>query len=184
MYQIDNFFIWTLILLSKNYIFRHFFPCNVKEEKNMDPFFTYTAILAGIILILILVAFGIMMSKVKSSDAYPPTFNACPDNYKIDSSGNCLFPIANGVNRGDVSVDGDIIKSDNPWHTVLVKTLGTNASGGTAATPSSLELNNPALWANTTTMKAYNGLPIRCAQKKWADGLGIVWDGITNYNGC
>jgi hypothetical protein len=149
----------------------------------MDPFFIYTAIIALVVLILILIAFGIMMNKVKSSDAYPPTFNACPDNWKIDSSGNCLFPMNGGNNRGDIAVSGNIISSSvtAPWYTGTGNLLASAGTESNTPSPSSLTLNNASLWGNLT---AYKGLPIRCAQKKWADGLGIVWDGITNYNGC
>lgn len=148
----------------------------------MDPFFTYTAIIAVIVLILILIAFGIMMNKVKSSDAYPPTFNACPDGWKIDSLGNCLFPMTGGKNRGDITATGNIISTgvSYPWYTGAGNLLAS-AGVDSSATATSLKLNNADLWGN---LAAYKGLPIRCAQKKWADGLGIVWDGITNYNGC
>jgi hypothetical protein len=28
------------------------------------------------------------------------------------------------------------------------------------------------------------GLTTRCAQKQWALNNGIVWDGVSNFNGC
>ena len=43
--------------------------------------------------------------------------------------------------------------------------------------------NNDASW-NTIYSNTYAGLTARCAKRKWAIENGIVWDGITNYNGC
>ena len=38
--------------------------------------------------------------------------------------------------------------------------------------------NDPE-WGNL-----YPKMTIRCAKQKWALDRGIVWDGVTNYNGC
>jgi hypothetical protein len=40
-------------------------------------------------------------------------------------------------------------------------------------------IGNDAEWT-----AAYPGLTVRCAKQKWALDNGIVWDGVTNYNGC
>lgn len=143
-----------------------------------DPFFMYVSIGAAVILIVVLAAFGVMMYRLKSSDVFPPTQNACPDLWAIDPNNRnaCIVPPTNtSKNRGDITyVSGHPEKiegSSNSWLTHL---------NGSATDASSLTLNgNDASWN-----ALYPGLTTRCAQKKWAANRDLVWDGITNYTGC
>lgn len=141
-----------------------------------DPFFMYVSIGAAVILIVVLAAFGVMMYRLKSSDVFPPTQNACPDLWAIDPNNRnaCIVPQAtSSKNAGDMvyASTGIINGGSNKWVAHL--------NGGNRNT-SSLTLNgNDASWN-----ALYPGLTTRCAQKKWAANSDLVWDGITNYTGC
>ena len=138
----------------------------------MDPFYSYVAIGTLVLLIAILVVIGVMMSKMKSADVYPPMQNACPDYWDVSgNTGYCGFPASGGKNRGTVtadSADANKISATQAWAPKLGLTDGKW-----------LKLGDSANWS-----KVYSGLSEICAKKRWAENNGIVWDGITNYNAC
>jgi len=148
----------------------------------MDPFFTYVGYGAIFILIIVLIAFGVMLNKIYKQDTYPPMQNSCPDYWNMDGSGNCIVPpkTGNAKNRGESSIkydnDGKFKSTtengQNDWLTTL-------ANGDTTGTK--LTLNDKDKW---TSIPAYKGMSMRCAQRKWANKNGLVWDGVTNYTGC
>ncbi len=43
--------------------------------------------------------------------------------------------------------------------------------------------NNDSQWTNYPVYSSM-GLSPRCVKRKWANDKGIVWDGVSNYNGC
>ena len=55
-----------------------------------------------------------------------------------------------------------------------------NGSGGcNAPTPSKNTGTNSITTVNSATVQGDI-----CAQRKWATTNGIIWDGVSNYNGC
>jgi hypothetical protein len=43
--------------------------------------------------------------------------------------------------------------------------------------------NNDSQWTNYPNYSTM-GLTPRCVKRRWANERGIVWDGVSNYNGC
>lgn len=153
----------------------------------MDPFYTYASIGAVIILIVVLIAFGVMMSELHTTDLFPPTYQTCPDMWAIDGSGGCLVPGDGAKNRGLL-----LTGSTAPF---IGTSSGDNSlpasanSGGatttlinsklTSATAYSLQLNDSTIMSGL-----YPAISDRCSKKQWALNNGVVWDGVTNYNAC
>jgi hypothetical protein len=153
----------------------------------MEDFYFYTIVIALIILIGMLTMIGIILSYGNETKVYPPVQNDCPD-YWIQATnadvivGNtrtgqstiagdyCKFPSNNGTNRGS----DDITTAAN-WVDVS-NSIGGNFVSGTYYVQMK---GNDSKWGNL-----YPGMTVRCAKQKWALDRGIVWDGVTNYNGC
>jgi hypothetical protein len=177
----------------------------------MDDFYFYSTIVAMVILIGILTMIGITISKGNASKTYPPVQNECPDYWeqgtttnteptikgKTDSTG-APIPDANVSNYckygtkniGDsdfsTSLPSDYAtftatKSTNDEWNTIYGNIGGNVftNDGTKAHYYIQFQNNDASWN-----KLYPGLSVRCAKRKWANDRGILWDGVTNFNGC
>jgi hypothetical protein len=152
----------------------------------MDPFYTYVSIGAVIILIVVLIAFGVMMSELHTTDLFPPTYQTCPDMWAIDASGGCKVPGTGAKNRGSLSTS-----ATSPF---IGTTSGDGSLPASATSGSATRLINPALTSATayslrlndsTIMSGlYPAISDRCSKKQWALNNGVVWDGVTNYNSC
>ena len=135
----------------------------------MDGFQITILIIAAVILILILAVVGVVMSKNVRSSVYPPSSLSCPDYWQLNSDGTCQIPVDTtgagatiGVNKG--TWDGSTVDG--------TKSLpGLNSGAGTVNF-------NDSNWGSVGSSSA------TCAQQKWANKYGILWDGISNYNGC
>ena len=140
----------------------------------METFYIVVLSVATILLILILAYFGIVLqSKAKSQTAYPPKPpNNCPDYWSASGDGKgCQIPdptMSNSKNLGtvynktalDVYTEDSVLTAENtPGLTGSVIQFSDN--GWTAGGKSAV-----------------------CTQKSWANTYGVVWDGISNYNGC
>ena len=134
----------------------------------MDFFYIIVPTVAIIILIIILAYLGIQMKTVNAgSISYPPNYSSCPDYWTVTGN-NCQAPSGtNAVNLGNFTTSNPMSSSNTPGfiNPTTVKFFGTD-SGATWTTGS-----------NT-------GLSAQCSMKKWANMYGIMWDGISNYNGC
>ncbi len=144
----------------------------------MDEFYTYVAIGAAVILIIVLIAFGVMMSELHTTDLFPPTYQTCPDMWKIDASGGCVVPSGGTAkNRGTLA-----LPESPPYVTTssgdgsLPRLINAVLTDGSSA---SLKLNDAGIMN-----ELYPSKSDRCSKKQWALNNGIVWDGVTNYNGC
>jgi hypothetical protein len=160
----------------------------------MDPFFIYVSIGALVLLILILIFVGVSLTKLQSTDLFPPTQSACPDYWDISSNPlYCGVPILSSMrNRGGIAntSDGKQIDTTAPQNIgmcVANSSFGCVQSGVTpylkpgssGANFQYVQLNNNPSWQ---TM--YPGVSERCAKKSWANTMDIYWDGVSNYNGC
>ena len=151
----------------------------------MDPFYTYASIGAVIILIVVLIAFGVMMSELHTTDLFPPTYQTCPDMWAIDASGGCKVPSGSGAkNLGLLSTS-----SSSPY---VGTTSGDSSLPALSNSGATTTLINPAL-ASSHSLKLndsgimsglYPSISDRCSKKQWALNNGVVWDGVTNYNAC
>ena len=134
-------------------------------DYTMDIFYIIVSSVAIIILILILTYIGINMTYYKGKVAYPPHSASCPDTWTVASdSSSCLIPAANSVNAGKLyDSDGKLIANNKTTYGLNITTNSINFTdaGWTAG-----------------------GLSAQCSQKAWANQMGIMWDGISNYNKC
>lgn len=162
----------------------------------MDPFFTYVAIGALVLLILILAAIGVAMTQMNSLVPFPSTQNTCPDHWDVSGANPnyCGIQVANARNNGQIQiVSGKIDQSNavNIGMCTVANKFGCK-SGGPAylanadntLAPSGkfhyVKLNdNASGWGSL-----YPGISERCAKKRWASTLDVTWDGVTNFNGC
>ena len=163
----------------------------------MDPFFTYVAIGALVLLILILTAIGVAMTQINSLVPFPSTQNTCPDNWDVSGSdpNYCGIQLSNGKNNGHIAISSGKIDKSNAVN-IGMCTAGANKFGCTAKDPTRLanddvttlvpgkfhyvKLNdNEAGWG-----ALYPGISERCAKKRWASTLEVTWDGVTNFSGC
>ena len=129
----------------------------------METFYLIVLGVATVILILILTFIGILMQSQKKGQVWPPVINTCPDKWTVDGSGNCTIP-----SSGD---DGYL-------------NMGSTAT----AISTSLDNYKPSGLTDGFDPKhsawAAKGASTQCAQKAWTQKYGILWDGISNFNGC
>jgi hypothetical protein len=125
----------------------------------LQRFHKITIIVAVIVLLIVLILVGILMAYGnKSNTNFPPLANSCPDYWLTDISGRCIVPIlGTGKNSGT-----GIINSSN--------------THGYDKTSSSIDFSD-SLWGGGKTGSI-------CEKKKWCNLMGILWDGVDNYNGC
>ena len=159
----------------------------------MEDFYFYALIVALIILVVLLTMVGITISYGNSLKRFPLNASSCPD-YWTASGDYCVFPSSSGVNRGNPEFLGTVDGSHPSAESLLIlgnlgsvgyssagtalATLTTNSIGTTGSLYTRMN-GNDASWN-----ALYTGITPRCAKRKWALESGIVWDGITNYNGC
>ena len=160
----------------------------------MDPFFMYVSIGALLLLITVLIIVGVGMTALHKQDSFPPVKNACPDHWDVSSN-----PIYCGVHTTNLSRNkGGIILNNNEINQSSKENIGLCTAGNTSfgcvnsgQTPylklqpkGSANFQYMQLNDNTAWGTLYPGKSEKCAQKMWAETMGISWDGVTNYNGC
>jgi len=127
----------------------------------MESFYIIVLIIAIVCLIIILTVFGILLKRNNTNTQFPPSYSLCPDYWTIDGS-NCVIPKGtNAVNTGYPTPVTDFTTTNGY--------VSVNDNG-------EINFNDPS-WSS-------NGLSATCNQKKWANANGILWSGISNYNGC
>lgn len=160
----------------------------------MEDFYFYTIVIALIILIVMLTMIGIILSYGNETKVYPPIQNDCPDYWiqatnadiivgntrpgqSTTASDYCKFPTG-GTNKGSDTYN---ITDTSNWPDISNSIGGNVVVGNVAVGPTYYVQmkGNDSKWGNL-----YPGLTVRCAKQKWALDRGIVWDGVTNYNGC
>lgn len=158
----------------------------------MEDFYFYSCVVALVILILMLTMVGITISYGNRLKVYPPSQNGCPDYWQVGDTNAlnnnnmesgaaateyCRVPALSGTNIG-VDFLNTTTGAPDDWSEIR-----GNIGGNTAATGNNsyyIRFNgNDTKW-NTW----YPGLTTRCAKRKWALDNSIVWDGVSNFNGC
>jgi hypothetical protein len=161
----------------------------------MEDFYFYSIVVALVILIGILTMVGITISKGNKTKVYPPVENECPDYWEQGTTGSLIDGNTKGTavpsdyckyslitNRGDSRFQAGMkITADGvEWNDISKNIGGNTVTDGAGLRQFYVQFqNNDASWN-----KYYPGLSLRCAKRKWANDRGIVWDGVTNYNGC
>jgi hypothetical protein len=119
-------------------------------------------VIALVILILYLTIIGTQISYANSRSIYPPIKNQCPDNWRMDASGNCMIPSPGSGLCGNIT--------NCNFGSTKPQTYGILGGGD--------RIN----FADTAWVQ--NGSSAQCSQRSWANSLGIHWDTVTNYNQC
>lgn len=130
----------------------------------MDLFYIIVSSILIVFLIIILSYYGIVLQKrVKESKEYPPQPpSTCPDYWQVNVNGKCTIPASGFKNTGSIyGSNGQI-------------TLNTNSTYGYS--DGAIDFNGN-LWSS-------GGANSVCNIRNWANKNNIVWDGVTNYNGC
>lgn len=132
-------------------------------------FYSTVLIVALVILILFLTYIGIIIMYYKPKQNFPPSVADCPDYWQVylnkdgDISG-CIIP------SGTSSMNNGIANTES-----YMKAKGYNGAG--------TSLGQPYINFNDVSWE-YSGKKALCNQKAWANTNQIVWDGVTNFNGC
>ena len=130
----------------------------------MDIFYIVVLTIAVFLLILVLTSLGLVMTARNNTAPFPPSKNTCPDFWDVvydeatdaeHKHPKCKVP-SNGVNAGKV-------------------TLSTSNTRGYNAGEIDFDHSD---WGNVP------GKTKQCAIHDWAVTNEIVWDGVSNFNGC
>lgn len=128
-----------------------------------ESFYTIVASIAVVMLILVLTYIGIVMVYYKGKTSYPPVAATCPEYWKVGEEGKCYIPSTGEKNAGSLYAADATPISNIPGY-------GSTSNGN--------YINfQDAGWARS-------GKTQICAQSQWANSKQIVWDGVTNFNGC
>ena len=127
----------------------------------METFYLIVLSVAIILLIIILAYIGVYGMNEKSKSAFPPVKYDCPDYWQKNQDGECVIPTS-GPNMGAFNRKGDLIPQQ-------LDIIGING------TEDAIDFEHAGWSASGSS---------RCAQKKWANDNGIVWDTVSNYNQC
>ena len=117
----------------------------------MDSFKYSVLYVSVIILIISLIVIGLSIKNSVSSSTWPPVIGNCPDFWKFDDTSRECVNI-NGLGNTD-----DSYCPNYP------------SAGNSTCDRFNFEDNT-----------AYSGNVGKCEKQKWADSLGLSWDGITN----
>jgi hypothetical protein len=127
----------------------------------MDIFYTGVISIAIIILIIIFIIIGVMIYQSANNTVFPPTALECPNYWALGTNTEgkhiCYIP-TNGTNMGSLK------------DTTKIHGIGSDTNG------SFINFNDPSWGSN-----AYGAT---CAKQNWANKNAILWDGISNFNGC
>ena len=134
----------------------------------METFHLVVLSVATVLLILVLIFIGLLMDKGDKNLAYPPSYGTCPDYWTLSTDGSkCIIPtFQNNINVGSMY--------DNNTEQLtqyVVQTPGFSYDMSNNIVTNYIDFNN----AGWTGM---------CSKKEWANMLGVVWDGVSNYNEC
>lgn len=130
----------------------------------MDLFYIIVLSILTIFLIIVLSYYGIVLQKrVKDNITFPPQPpSVCPDYWTLNSDGSCKIPDSGSKNTGSIyGANNQVNLNTNSTYGYINGTVDFNNNG----------------WSS-------GGTNAVCNKKKWANVNGIVWDGITNFNGC
>jgi len=127
----------------------------------MDFFYTTVIGIAIVILIIILITVGVMIYQTTNNTVFPPSALDCPNYWTLGTGPNgnrvCYIPGKNGVNMGS-------------FDSKTAAGIGSDSNG------SYIDFHDPK-WGS-------NGAGATCSKHYWANRNGILWDGISNFNGC
>jgi hypothetical protein len=124
-------------------------------------FYLITVIVSVCILLLILFLIFITSIYGVNQTTWPPIASQCPDYWSV-AEDKCYIPHYTGLNKGTIydSSNNLTISSvpgfDNTTNSIQFSSLDWNNSGKSAI----------------------------CMKRDWCNSNSIVWDSVSNYNGC
>ena len=127
------------------------------------------------LLVIILTVVGVVLASNKKNMTFPPSSLPCPNYWQMNSDGKCVIPVAPKM-------------PDNPDPGYKDYYTPANTGTGDFTTYNSKPL--PGYDAASGTVNFANSgwgtsaSSATCAKRDWAKKAGILWDGVTNYNGC
>ena len=142
----------------------------------MERFYWIVILIALLALLGILTYVGILMTYYRDKDTtYPPVAATCPDFWMVsdENPNKCKVPAGNdsAVNTGGVYTKNE----QDPDNVTYDSQLNTTTTFGLDAH------NNTIDFAHTDWGM---GGTSTCKKQAWANQYGLVWDGVTNFNGC
>jgi len=131
----------------------------------MDYFYVIVSTIVIIFLIIVLTYYGIVLQKqLKGNTAFPPQPpSQCPDYWSSAQDGSCNIPRISDRNLGSI-YNGTSIN------------LTSDTTFGLSNDNTKINFNNSSWSAGATSAL--------CKQKDWSKKYNIMWDGVSNYNGC
>lgn len=130
----------------------------------MEAFYLTISIIAIVFLILILTFFGMLMRTHKKETPFPPVLNPCPDYWKVNEDGTCSATLKPNEKKTYFNTG------------TLTMPLSTTGAGAPYTISENTFDPQDIKWSAT-------GKSALCAQRDWSLQHGIVWDGVSNWNG-
>jgi len=132
----------------------------------LERFHWIAIIITIVVLIIALVFIGLLMSGAGKTSLYPAVANACPDYWLAGTTpGTCVLP-------GAASMKNYVIPSSLSSTT----TSGLIFSSESSTVPTAINFADPG-WS-TGSKSAI------CSKRTWCMKNNVLWDGVSNYNGC
>jgi hypothetical protein len=132
----------------------------------LERFHWIAIIITVVVLILALVFIGLLMSGAGKQAAYPAVANTCPDYWLAGSTpGTCVLP-------GAASMKNYI----DPSQLATSNTKGLIFGGSSSTVPTAINFNDAGWTTGTKTAI--------CEKRDWCIKANVLWDGVSNYNGC
>lgn len=123
-------------------------------------FYTIVVLIAIVLLVLGLTIIGMTLAKRNSTNPFPEYQTSCPDFWTLNDKGLCVPSPLN-----------------TPSPSKYYKLVDIKHNG--------IVFDNIAKPANIVSLDpSENSWTSTCDKTKWATNNGILWDGISNYNGC
>ena len=156
----------------------------------MDPFYFYVSVGALVLFIAILIIIGVMLTQLKGAVPFPPIQSACPDHWDVSSNPNYCGIEKNVIgtrNAGRLTGDSTGIYSGSANNIGFCNgsSFGCGSTAPLGAPTSSGAFHYLNLGKDNAGWKTlYPDKTTLCAQNRWANTMGISWDGVSNYNAC
>ena len=129
-------------------------------------YYTIVIVIAIIILVASLSVIGVMMTSGSNKKDFPEFQNTCPDYWTLTTTNNkpICSPPTSGINTPSPAA----FSGNNP----SISHAGvTTANNNNKSSVTQIDLST----TNWTSI---------CDKSSWAKTNGIVWDGVSNNNGC
>lgn len=149
----------------------------------MSNFYLITVIIAVIILIIALTFIGLALKKSIEDNALTIYSNPCPDYWKLQDGekAKCLIPNSlfghTPKNIGALTLSGDNYDLSDTSMNSITRYIRDSAPVTTTDGSYYVMDMTSSKWTDSS---GYVGYSLSCAHKKWANDLGISWDGVSN----